>query len=169
MQLQHGNCHFFRRLRRSASDVGAGATTNLISAFCSDVGAKAQCVIMSYWLVAIPNDDRNPEVTFNKLTSQTVGRGLCEVSKFKIPSKCMKVGTLDSLMALSDDLAKIDTATENVVKKCEKTLYDLVEKDANPGLYVENAKSTYCSSGAFTIVRFICECLDPLQLRRNPT
>jgi hypothetical protein len=54
----------------------------------------------------------------------------------------MKVGTLDSLMALSDELQKVDTFVENVVKKCEKTLTDLLDKDTSAGLYVENQRST---------------------------
>jgi hypothetical protein len=61
----------------------------------------------------------------------------------QIPSKSMKVGTLDSLMALSDELQKVDSFVENVVKKCEKTLTDLLDKDTSAGLYVENQRSTY--------------------------
>lgn len=92
-----------------------------------------------YWLISVPNE-RNSNKTWDQFCSQTSARGLCEAFPFKVPSKEMKVGTLDTLMALSDDLVKIDTFVEGVVKKCEKTLFDLVDKDSNQVLYVENPK-----------------------------
>ena len=85
---------------------------------------------MSFWLVAVPNEGgRNSAKQWDALTAETVGRGLCEANAFKVPARAMKVGTLDSLMALSDDLVKIDTFIENVAKKAEKTVVDLVDKD----------------------------------------
>jgi len=53
----------------------------------------------------------------------------------------MKVGTLDSLMALSDELVKVDVFVENVVKKTEKTLFDIMEKADAGSLGVEGFKS----------------------------
>ena len=54
---------------------------------------------------------------------------------------CSQVGTLDTLMSLSDEIAKIDTFIESVVKKCEKTLLDLVDPENNDIFYVENSRS----------------------------
>lgn len=82
---------------------------------------------MSYWIVAIPSDHQTAPADYRKLESETRGRGLADCYQFKIPTRGMKVGTLDSLMALSDELTKIDTFVETVVKKCEKTLLDLYE------------------------------------------
>jgi len=44
---------------------------------------------------------------------------------FKVPGAQLRVGTLDSLMALSDDLVKMDLLAETTVNKMYKTLQDL--------------------------------------------
>jgi V-type H+-transporting ATPase subunit C len=99
---------------------------------------------MSFWLVAVPNEGgRNSAKQWDALTAETVGRGLCEANAFKVPARAMKVGTLDSLMALSDDLVKIDTFIENVAKKAEKTVIDLVDKDNSSPLFIERDRSTF--------------------------
>lgn len=41
----------------------------------------------------------------------------------------MKVGTLDSLLSLSDELAKINAAVESTVNKLRRQLYDVAEDD----------------------------------------
>jgi V-type H+-transporting ATPase subunit C len=87
---------------------------------------------MSVWLISIPND-RGSSKQWDELTGQTVGRGLGEVTQFRLPTKNMKVGTLDSLMALSDDIAKVDTFLDNTVKKTEKTVADLLSRDDKDG------------------------------------
>jgi hypothetical protein len=95
--------------------------------------------IMSYWLIAVPNE-RNPSKQLDQLKYET--SDLAEVSSFVVPSKQMKVGTLDSLMALSDELAKVDGFIEGVVKKTEKTLGDLVDKDQNTQMFIERDRTT---------------------------
>ena len=42
---------------------------------------------------------------------------LANVSPFKVPMTGLRVGTLDSLMSLSDDLAKMDVLAEATVTK----------------------------------------------------
>lgn len=49
-----------------------------------------------------------------------------EMFKFEVPS--LMVGTLDSLMTLSDDLGKTDAIVESIVRKVEKTAAELSVK-----------------------------------------
>ncbi|KAL1504843.1 hypothetical protein AB1Y20_008614 [Prymnesium parvum] len=50
---------------------------------------------------------------------------LAAVYPFRVPARGLRVGTLDSLMALSDDLVKIDMLSESTVMKIYRQLYDL--------------------------------------------
>jgi len=54
---------------------------------------------------------------------------------FKIPTD-LTVGTLDTLMALSDDLNKINSQVENIAKKIERQFLDI--KDTEAKLQVDN-------------------------------
>ena len=76
---------------------------------------------MSYWLISVPNGAKQEKAVFAELDSST--RSISKNHLFRIPQ--LKVGTLDTLMALSDDLAKYDTAVGAVAKKIEKTYFDL--------------------------------------------
>jgi len=80
---------------------------------------------MSYHITAISNGGGAPESAYRKL--QEAGacseRPLAEMFKFEVPS--LMVGTLDSLMTLSDDLGKTDGVVESIVRKIEKTSHDL--------------------------------------------
>ena len=69
-----------------------------------------------FWLLTVPNEGRTPEQTFERLRRYTD-----EFSKgylVQIPS--LTVGTLDSLMALSDDMEKVDSSIEVAVRKIER-------------------------------------------------
>jgi V-type H+-transporting ATPase subunit C len=46
--------------------------------------------------------------------------------KFEVPS--LTVGTLDTLMTLSDDMGKTDSLVESIVRKIEKTAADLADR-----------------------------------------
>jgi V-type H+-transporting ATPase subunit C len=54
--------------------------------------------------------------------------------KFEVPS--LTVGTLDTLMNLSDDLGKTDQIVESIVRKIEKTTYELSASRASVDLTV---------------------------------
>jgi V-type H+-transporting ATPase subunit C len=62
--------------------------------------------------------------------------------KFEVPS--LTVGTLDTLMTLSDDLGRTDTIVEGIVRKIEKTAADL-----------SNFKSVDLSVGGVPAPRYI--------------
>lgn len=69
------------------------------------------------WLVTVPNNKESSESTFKAL--ERIGNNdLCHLHKFTIPP--LVVGTLDSLIALSDELNKINS----FVEVCFVYLYD---------------------------------------------
>ena len=51
-----------------------------------------------------------------------------EMFKFEVPS--LTVGTLDTLMTLSDELGKTDSIVEGIVRKIEKTAGELAERSS---------------------------------------
>jgi hypothetical protein len=80
-----------------------------------------------YWLIAVPNENKNVAATREKLLSRTRAKGLCDVYDWQVPTKDLLVGTLDQLMALSDELAKVDTFVDATAKKFAKAYSDLVK------------------------------------------
>jgi V-type H+-transporting ATPase subunit C len=60
------------------------------------------------WLVTVPNNKESPEFVYSSLQSYVGALG--KLYKFEIPA--LTVGTLDSLLALSDDLIKINSQVE---------------------------------------------------------
>ncbi len=79
-----------------------------------------------YWLISAPKPNKGATVfeTLNRRTSKE--HNYSNNYNFNIPD--LKVGTLDSLMALSDDLQRIDLFVENTTKKIVRQLMDIVEK-----------------------------------------
>jgi V-type H+-transporting ATPase subunit C len=59
------------------------------------------------WLVSAPGE-KSPQDTWDRLQSTTSSIS----NNYKFPVPDLKVGTLDQLVGLSDDLAKLDTAAE---------------------------------------------------------
>eukprot|EP01059_Diplonema_ambulator_P036244 TRINITY_DN8977_c0_g1_i1.p1 TRINITY_DN8977_c0_g1~~TRINITY_DN8977_c0_g1_i1.p1 ORF type:complete len:688 (+),score=273.87 TRINITY_DN8977_c0_g1_i1:54-2117(+) len=71
---------------------------------------------MEYFVVMLPYNDRNGDGNSEyKAAINKLGCRIAKTSKFQLPN--FKVGTLDSLMECSDELAKLDTASENSVSK----------------------------------------------------
>jgi V-type H+-transporting ATPase subunit C len=62
------------------------------------------------WLVTVPNNKKSPDATYDALRQDVEASGNCRIHRFEMPS--LVVGTLDSLMALSDDLSKINSQVE---------------------------------------------------------
>ncbi|KAL7468276.1 hypothetical protein ACHAXS_008499 [Conticribra weissflogii] len=83
-----------------------------------------------YFITAISNSGGAPEQAYRKLQNA----GACpsapygEMFKLEVPS--LMVGTLDSLMNLSDDLGKTDSLIESIVRKVEKSSSELAGKKA---------------------------------------
>ena len=67
---------------------------------------------MECWIISAPGD-KTPQQAFEKLNKATSGHGSTLLSRnYKFPIPDLKVGTLDSLIGLSDDLGKIDMFAE---------------------------------------------------------
>jgi len=79
-----------------------------------------------YWLISAPKPQKGPSVfeTLKRRTSEE--HNYSSNYMFNIPD--LKVGTLDSLMALSDDLARIDLFVESTTKKIVRQLMEIVDK-----------------------------------------
>ena len=76
-----------------------------------------------YWVVGVPTEG-NASQTENKLVRGVQGLVHSNSPKrFQVPD--LKVGTMDTLMAMSDDLAKYDLQVEQIVKKLFRAFYDL--------------------------------------------
>lgn len=78
-----------------------------------------------YWLISAPGDKTCQQTfdTMNNLTSKQ--HNLCNNFKFHIPD--LKVGTLDQLVGLSDDLGKLDTYVEQITRKVAAYLCEVLE------------------------------------------
>ncbi|CAM9650526.1 unnamed protein product [Lampetra planeri] len=76
------------------------------------------------WIVCAPGEPGAPQA-WEKLQAATERVGLSENHKFHIPE--LKVGTLDSLVSMSDDLVKLDTFVEGVVRKITQNMVDVLE------------------------------------------
>jgi len=78
----------------------------------------------AYWLISVPNEE-DEQKTRSKLKNK-IADGLAPLSSvFPFPLPLLKVGTLDTLYTLSDELGKIDTYVEGVVKKIERSSLDV--------------------------------------------
>jgi hypothetical protein len=74
------------------------------------------------WAIAIKGDQSQTD-----LKAATEEFASCYA--FKVPGSELRVGTLDSLMSLSDDLAKMDIVAEATVTKVHKQLTDLMPSE----------------------------------------
>lgn len=78
-----------------------------------------------YWLISAPGDKTCQQTweTMNNVTSKQ--NNLCVNYKFHIPD--LKVGTLDQLVGLSDDLGKLDSFVEQITRKVAGYLGEVLE------------------------------------------
>lgn len=79
-----------------------------------------------WWMVTIPNEKNSAEATFSRLQSAVAPFA----SAVKWESPLLKIGTLDTLMSLSDELGKHDTSIENVIRKIERQYTDMAGAEA---------------------------------------
>ncbi|MGH0131132.1 UNVERIFIED_CONTAM: hypothetical protein FKN15_034170 [Acipenser sinensis] len=77
-----------------------------------------------FWLISAPGE-KTCQQTWDKLMASTRNNNLSTNNKFNIPD--LKVGTLDVLVGLSDELAKLDSFVESVVKKVSQYMADVLE------------------------------------------
>ncbi|CAG9327819.1 unnamed protein product [Blepharisma stoltei] len=92
---------------------------------------------MEQWLVSVqcqPSQKDSITQVIEQEVMQTSSRPLGRVHLFNCPIH-FKVGSLDQLVALADDLNKLDHHLEGVVKKVER---QFVEIEPNPHLTIDN-------------------------------
>ncbi|UJR13915.1 hypothetical protein I4U23_000921 [Adineta vaga] len=82
-----------------------------------------------YWVISVPGK-ASARQNYDEVCRATGRDQLSQNFMFNIPD--LKVGTLDSLVALSDDLARIDGFIEGVTKKLTQFFFhDVLEDDRN--------------------------------------
>jgi len=99
-----------------------------------------------FWLLALPIKDpvgggSSTSGTRNRtweLLQEKTSYGQQLSSNFKLDVPELRVGTLDTLLALSDDLVKVSNAVEAVVTKIRRTVVDMAGPRAIATLKVEN-------------------------------
>jgi V-type H+-transporting ATPase subunit C len=75
------------------------------------------------WLISVPGDS-TPQEAYDKLNSST--SSLSTNNKFSIPD--LKVGTLDQLVGLSEELTKLDVSAEQVTRKLVQYFGEILEQ-----------------------------------------
>lgn len=95
-----------------------------------------------YWLISAPGD-KTCQQTWDTLHNVTTKQNSLSINyKFHIPD--LKVGTLDQLVGLSDDLGKLDSFVDQVTHKVASYLGEVLEDQrdklqenlmANNGMY----------------------------------
>ncbi|XP_051948934.1 V-type proton ATPase subunit C 1-A-like isoform X1 [Xyrauchen texanus] len=78
-----------------------------------------------FWLISAPGE-KTCQQTWDKMSMATAHiNNLSTNHKFNIPD--LKVGTLDILVGLSDELAKLDAFVESVMRKVAQYMADVLE------------------------------------------
>ncbi|KAK5857097.1 hypothetical protein PBY51_010363 [Eleginops maclovinus] len=87
-----------------------------------------------FWLISVPLD-KTSLTSVEKLKRNIAKTNLASCCRFSIPE--LKVGILDSLLSVSDDLSRLDILTESVIKKTHQCMREVMEQSDDKVL--ENA------------------------------
>jgi len=82
---------------------------------------------MSYWLIAVPNktaDDKEQQVKSNATKKYIDERTMSFSTNFGFNIPDLRVGTMDSLMSLSEEMSKIDQIVGSIAKKLERAFQE---------------------------------------------
>ncbi|XP_002758079.1 V-type proton ATPase subunit C 2 isoform X15 [Callithrix jacchus] len=77
-----------------------------------------------FWLISAPGDRENLQA-LERMNTVTSKSHLSYNTKFAIPD--FKVGTLDSLVGLSDELGKLDTFAESLIRRMAQSVVEVME------------------------------------------
>ncbi|KIZ06482.1 hypothetical protein MNEG_1463 [Monoraphidium neglectum] len=81
---------------------------------------------MVFWLLALPPKGGAPGRSRTwELLQEKTSYGQQLSSNFKLDVPELRVGTLDTLLALSDDLVKVSAAVDAAVAKIRRTVTDM--------------------------------------------
>lgn len=81
----------------------------------------------SFWIVSVQGD-RTPQESLQRVVDAC--RELSNISSFPVPSE-LKIGTMDILVSISDQLQKLDPFIENVIRKLAQYIVDIIRNN-NP-------------------------------------
>ncbi|XP_035212799.1 V-type proton ATPase subunit C-like isoform X2 [Stegodyphus dumicola] len=77
-----------------------------------------------FWLISAPGD-KTCQQTWDALNNATRPNNLSMNYKFHVPD--LKVGTLDQLVGLTDDLSKLDAYVEGIIRKLVSYMQEILE------------------------------------------
>ena len=77
-----------------------------------------------FWLISAPGDKENLQA-LERMNTVTSKSNLSYNTKFTIPD--FKVGTLDSLVGLSDELVKLDIFAESLIRRMAQSVVEVME------------------------------------------
>lgn len=78
----------------------------------------------NYWLVSVPKA-KTGEDTFSELTRIAVNQREVAVSNYKFDIPELRVGNMDTLVTLTDDLKKVSLTVESTLKKIATQFFDV--------------------------------------------
>ncbi|KAL6477517.1 hypothetical protein MHYP_G00133520 [Metynnis hypsauchen] len=87
-----------------------------------------------FWLISVPLDKASSQ-SLEKLKRAAAKAGLGSSFRFHIPE--LKVGTLDVLLGVADDLSRLDSYTEGVMRKTSQCMAEVMEQSNDK--VIENA------------------------------
>jgi len=99
-------------------------------------GSSREMSAGELWIISAPGD-KTPQETWDRHVNAT--SSIATNYKFNVPD--LKVGTLDQLVGLSDDLSKIDSAAEQTTRKLVQYFSEVLEEERdklNENLVVGN-------------------------------
>lgn len=114
---------------------------------------------MEHWLISFRCQSSERAQLWDTLRNEVLTNNLCTTSTFNIDQQ-FKSGSLDSLVALADDLTKLDHQLESTIRKIERQYLDL---EPNPKLTIsisnrgnsqDLAPSTYLSDFHWDISKY---------------
>lgn len=117
------------QIELSHSTKGIGKVGKLVYSTISSKLAFGSFLMHSLWLTSWPHcgSEHESEREFTNLQKQLQIDGLGRIFPFEMP--VLSVGTLDTLMGLSDEVVKLNIQVEAVLKKVERQYYDISSAD----------------------------------------
>jgi len=91
-----------------------------------DEGSQRVVMTTPYWIVSLPLNGSSADESWATLQRHTGGSQDLAVN-YRLACPELRVGTLDSLLALSDDLVKVNALAEQVVEKVRRQYGELGE------------------------------------------
>ncbi|KAG9336878.1 hypothetical protein JZ751_003226 [Albula glossodonta] len=94
------------------------------------VGRRGEegAIMTEFWLISVPLDKTSLQ-SLEKLKRAVSKARLASIFKFPIPE--LKMGNLDVLLSVSDDLTRLDTYAESVIRRVGQCLSEVMENSSD--------------------------------------